>query len=110
MQRIFSAGEYAWALFLGHLAIEKLLKACCARQLGSNVPKIHDLTRLAKRAGLSLTAEQEDCLDRLTMLQVNVRYHEERVVLRGRAGKMVAKRYMKEIAEIREWLVGVLSE
>jgi len=110
MRRIFAAGEYVWALFIGHLVIEKLLKACCARQLGASVPKIHDLTRLARKAGIELTAGQEDDLDRLTLLQTNVRHHEERAVLRTKARKAWAQDHIERIVELRKWLLGVLSK
>jgi HEPN domain-containing protein len=110
MKRIFEAGEHIWALFIGHLVIEKLLKACCARQLGASVPKIHDLTRLARRAGIELTADQEDDLDRLTLLQANIRYRENRVVLPAKEREARAREHIERIVELRKWLLGVLSK
>jgi len=110
MKRIFSAGEYVWALFIGHLVIEKLLKACCARTLGKEVPKIHDLLRLAEKAGLETTPERRRILDRLTAFQVNVRYPHQRYDLYKKATKEYTQRYIEEVAELREWLLGILSE
>jgi len=110
MKRVFKAEEYVWALFIGHLVIEKPLKACCARQLGVDVPRIHDLTRLARKAGIELTEEQEDDLDRLTLLQTSIRYREERDVLSTKARKTWAQDHIGRIVELRKWLLGVLSK
>jgi len=110
MKRVFDTGEYVWALFIGHLVIEKLLKACCARRLGADVPKIHDLTRLAKKAGIALSTEREDDLDRLTLLQTNVRYDNRRGVPTRRAQRTWAQGHIESITELRKWLLGILSK
>jgi len=110
MQRIFAAGEYVWALFIGHLVIEKLVKACCARRWGADVPKIHDLTRLAKKAGIALSTEREDDLDRLTLLQTNVRYHDQQGVPTRRAQRTWAQGHIETITELRKWLLDILSK
>ena len=46
------------ALFLAHLALEKLLKAHVTRARNEIPPRIHDLLRLAEFAQLPLTANQ----------------------------------------------------
>jgi len=46
MQDIFNAGRYDWALFVGHLALEKILKAHWVKNnTKSFPPKIHDLVK-----------------------------------------------------------------
>ena len=63
MNRNFSSGEYVWALFIGHLVIEKLLKACCARTTGNEVPRNHNLLFLAEMAGIELNENQKEALN-----------------------------------------------
>lgn len=109
MRRNFASGDYSWALFIGHLVIEKLLKACCARRMGANVPKTHNLSRLADMAGLALEPETRERLDRLTAIQATIRYPDLKPVFRGKAGKIAAGKYMREIRELRKWLLAVLS-
>jgi len=43
MQNMFNNNEYVWSLFVGHLCIEKLLKACYVKSVGNITPRIHDL-------------------------------------------------------------------
>jgi HEPN domain-containing protein len=43
---LFNAKHNNWALFLGHLVIEKLLKALYIKTKGEFPPMIHDLRRI----------------------------------------------------------------
>ncbi len=47
--------KYHHALFFCHLSIEKMLKAIIVRSTEAAPPLIHDLVRLAERAGLDLS-------------------------------------------------------
>ncbi|CAA9292043.1 MAG: hypothetical protein AVDCRST_MAG95-4066, partial [uncultured Adhaeribacter sp.] len=49
MQHLFTAKDYSWSLFLGHLVIEKLLKALFVKNLNKQAPFTHDLLRLASK-------------------------------------------------------------
>jgi HEPN domain-containing protein len=61
------------ALFFGHLAIEKTLKALCAAKQ-ANIPFDHKLLKLAKEAGLILSIIQETELGVITSFNINARY------------------------------------
>ena len=74
MHRLFVANEYSWSLFLGHLALEKLLKAIYTQNHDADVPRIHDLKRLAQQAGLELTDETSKKLDTITLFNLNAIY------------------------------------
>ncbi len=39
-----------WGLFLSHLILEKLLKAIYAKEVDTNIPYTHDLTKIAEMA------------------------------------------------------------
>ena len=47
MVAMFDAQRYSWALFVGHLVIEKLLKACFVEVNGEFPPFTHNLLKLA---------------------------------------------------------------
>ncbi len=51
-QHLFAKKDYSYALFFGHLAIEKLLKSIHAKVVDENVPRTHNLPRIAKAARL----------------------------------------------------------
>ena len=62
MTHLFNSGDYAWSLFLGHIVLEKLLKAYCLGSASGEIPFTHDLLRIAEKASLSLSDAQKDFL------------------------------------------------
>lgn len=43
---LFQTKNYSWSLFIGHLVIEKLLKALYIKNKNEYPPLIHDLRRI----------------------------------------------------------------
>ena len=74
MENLFNSKDYHWALFIGHLVIEKLLKAVYVKNVSNTPAFIHDLSRLAEQAKLTLTEEQKDFLDLVTTYNIKARY------------------------------------
>jgi len=60
MEHLLEKKDYTWALFIGHLVIEKLLKAYYINKIDINPPLVHTLLRIAERSKLDLTKEQKD--------------------------------------------------
>ena len=51
--------QYKWALYIGHLSVEKLFKALLIQKTcNKEVPHIHNLIRLALKCGLELTTKK----------------------------------------------------
>ena len=67
-------GDYSYALFFGHLATEKLLKAVFTRKLAAHAPPVHNLIRLARLAHLELSPEREEFLMVITAFNLEARY------------------------------------
>lgn len=65
MLTLYNSKSYGWALFLGHISIEKLLKAYYVRKYKKHAPFIHNLYRLAELNEIELTEEYSDWLVRL---------------------------------------------
>ncbi|MCR4430360.1 MAG: HEPN domain-containing protein [Tepidanaerobacteraceae bacterium] len=74
MRHLYENKDYEWCLFIGHLVIEKLLKALYVKKKDSNIPKIHDLSRLADMVEIETDEEQQDALDLITTFNISVRY------------------------------------
>ena len=55
-------GDYSYALFFGHPAIEKLLKGLFVDRQHEHAPRLHSLPRLARLAGLNLDKARQDTL------------------------------------------------
>jgi HEPN domain-containing protein len=73
MQNLLKSKDFSWALFLGHLMIEKLLKAHYVKRHLSHADFTHDLLRLARKAKLDLTDELEEWLDEISTFNINAR-------------------------------------
>jgi HEPN domain-containing protein len=74
MLTLFRSKSYNWALFMGHIAIEKLLKAYFVKQNRNHAPLTHNLYRLAELGGLEVSEEYADWLDKITTFNINARY------------------------------------
>jgi HEPN domain-containing protein len=105
MKSLFRSGHYIWALFLGHLVIEKLLKAVYVKNIDTNVPYIHNLTKVAEEAKLELTEEQKDFLDEVTTFNIKARYPDYKGRFYKKATKKFTEHYIKEIKEFRRCLI-----
>jgi HEPN domain-containing protein len=105
MLNLFKSGDYNWALFLGHLVIEKLLKALYVKQKRTHAILSHDLLRLATAIGLNLTDEQQDWFDRLTTFNINARYDNYKQEFYKLCTKDFAEEWKVKIEILREWLL-----
>jgi len=104
MINLFSSGDYNWALFLGHLVIEKLLKALYVKRKETHAIIGHDLLRLASKMDLKLTEEQEDWFDRLTTFNINARYDSYKQEFYWLCTREFAEEWKLVIENLREWL------
>lgn len=105
MESLFKNGHYMWSLFVGHLVIEKLLKAYLVKYGSSEIPYIHDLVKIAEKADILLTERQKDFLDEVTTFNIKARYPDYKNRFYGKATKEFTKRYIIKIKEFRQWLL-----
>jgi len=67
--------RHDWCLYIGHLVIEKLLKAHFARDNPVEpVPYIHNLSKLAEQKKLELSDTQKSLLLEINQFNIRVRY------------------------------------
>ena len=88
-------------MFIGHLVVEKLLKAYYVKTVSDNPPWIHQLLRLAEKTDLSLTEEQKDDLLLVTTFNINVRYPDYKHEFYKKCTKEYAKTNIGKIKELR---------
>lgn len=105
MRNLFKSSDYNWALFLGHLVIEKLLKALYVKHKKIHATPGHDLLRLASVIGMKLTNEQEDWFDKLTTFNINARYDNYKQEFYKLCTKEFAEDWKEKIEILREWLL-----
>nr|PZN08635.1 MAG: DNA-binding protein [Caldicoprobacter oshimai] len=110
MLHLYETGDYHWSLFIGHLVIEKLIKAIYVKNVSDNPPRIHDLSRLAEKALIHTTDEQKEVLDLLTTFNINVRYPDYKHEFYKKCTKEYAWENIERIREMKEWLLSLLQE
>lgn len=94
------------ALFLAHLALEKVLKAHVTRTTGDVPPRIHDLLRLVDLAGLSVSSEQRTFLARFQQYCLAGRYPD---LQRGQPEPAAVAADSAHAREMHSWLLSLLS-
>ncbi len=74
MESLYKTSHYSWSLFLGHLVLEKLLKAHYIKNIDDNYPQVHQLLKIAESGKLDLTEDQKDFLLEVTTFNIKARY------------------------------------
>jgi len=108
MRHLYQSKDYSWALFLGHLVIEKLLKAHYVNKYQRHPLFIHDLLRLAKKSEIVLDEQQEEWLDEITTFNLNTRYDNYKQEFRTRCTLEYTSYWIQNIEKIRLWLINQL--
>lgn len=104
MNNMFKSKEYMWSLFIGHLVIEKLLKANYVKMVDSNVPRTHDLLKLAVSAGIEIEEKKKDDLQYITLFNIETRYDEYKRDFQKKCTKIFTEDNINKIKELRKWL------
>lgn len=73
---MYETGRYNWSLFIGHLMIEKLLKAYYVKNRNDYPPFIHNLLRFAEISGIKLKEDQKLFFATVTTFNINSRYND----------------------------------
>lgn len=110
MHHLINAEDYHWSLFIGHIVIEKLLKACYVKNIDNKVPFSHDLLRLAKSAGLDVDDIMADSLDFITTFNIGARYPDYKQTFYKKCTKKFAEDNVKKIEGVRIWLKDIINK
>lgn len=110
MQNMFKSKEYMWSLFVGHLGLEKLLKAYYVKVKDKRVPYIHDLYKLALQCELELTESQKDSLQYITLFNIQSRYEDYKRDFFKKCTKEFTEKNIKRIKELRNWLKDLIGK
>ena len=104
MESLFKNEHYTWALFLGHLVVEKLLKAYHVRNIDADYPRIHNLLEIAYKASLELSDEQKLVMSELSTFNLRARYPDYKNRFQKKANREYTEMQLNKIREIRKWL------
>ena len=102
--------KYPYALFFGHLAVEKVLKALVVKQTGSHAPFSHSLVVLAGKTALEMPEAMIDQLAEFMEFHTEARYPDAKMDFYQKCTKEFAQEKFKEIKEVYKWLAKKLKK
>lgn len=108
MLSLYNSKSYGWALFLGHISIEKLLKAVYVNKFQKHAPFLHNLYRLAELSEINMTEEQSDWLDKITSFNLNARYDDYKREFYKLCTVEFTTEWIDKIKILRSWIKQML--
>jgi len=109
-ERLFSAEKFDWCLFLGHLVLEKALKAHYVQDNENQMPpRIHNLVKLAEKTSLPLNEELRVFLDEVTDFNLEVRYPGYKKEFQSKCTREFCERRFSKIKEHCKWLKSLIK-
>ncbi|MCF6269657.1 MAG: HEPN domain-containing protein [Melioribacteraceae bacterium] len=105
MKNLVASNDFSWALFMGHLVIEKLLKAIYVDKFHKHAMFTHDLLRLANKSKLKLSMEHEEWFDKITTFNLNARYDNYKQDFYKLCTKEFTDKWIDKIEKLRQWLI-----
>ncbi len=103
-ESLFQAGKYDWCLFVGHLVLEKALKAWYVKTAGEFPPRMHDLVRLADLAEVGFEDETLEFLDAVNTFNIATRYPDEKFKFYKLCTHEFTIKHFQQIKEIYQWM------
>lgn len=104
MMVMVGSKRYAWSLFVGHLMIEKLLKALFVKVNNEFPPFTHNLLRLAEKSGIELTNERKLFFVSVTAFNINGRYDDYKMSFQKTCTPEFTRKWIESLKENRLWI------
>ena len=109
-RRLIDSERYPYALFFGHLCLEKTLKALVVKNTGTHAPYTHSLIQLAHKSGIEIPEATLDRLAEYMEFHIESRYPDEHNDFYSKCSEEFARNKMTDIEEIYTWLILKLKE
>lgn len=110
MLAMFNSGRFSWSLFIGHLSVEKLLKAYYVKNKSDYPPFIHNLLRLAEKSDLDLTDDTRKQFAAITAFNINTRYDDYKMSFKKQCTLEFTSEWIQIIKELRQWMKKLISQ
>lgn len=99
-KHLLKTKRYVYVVFMCHLAIEKLLKACITEFTEMFPPKIHELDKLARLSNIEFPPEHATFVLELSAKGVPTRYPEDL----KEYNHQIAQACLTNTREVAKWL------
>ena len=104
MEDLYHTKNNNWALFMGHLVIEKLCKALFIKRKQDYPPLIHDLRIILKKADVEIPDENKIVLDSISRFNIRARYDDYKQDFYKKCTFDFADTWVSKIKTLREWI------
>jgi HEPN domain-containing protein len=101
-KQLVDNGRTRHGLFFAHLALEKILRAIVCKHSQDLAPRLHNLSRLAELAALTLDTKKMEVIAEMNAFHIEGRYPES---LMKAPTKEEALNYMAEAEGVFQWLM-----
>jgi HEPN domain-containing protein len=107
---MFVSQRYSWSMFVGHLMIEKLLKALFVKTNNASPPFIHNLLRLAEKCNLDLNEEQRLFFATVTAFNINTRYDDYKLSFQKTCTPEFSAYWIEKLKNQRLWIKTLIEQ
>ena len=104
MMNLYESKSYNWSLFIGHITVEKLLKALYVKINKEHAPHTHNLLRLAELSNIKLSEEYSDWLDKISSFNINARYDDYKKNFYKQCTPAFTKDWIDKIEKLKLWI------
>jgi HEPN domain-containing protein len=108
MMDLFATENNNWALFMGHLVIEKLVKAIYVKNKNEFSPLIHDLRRICEKSDDKFSNNQQIILDSISRFNINARYDDYKQSFYKLCTDSFTGEWIEKIKDCRLWIKTML--
>jgi HEPN domain-containing protein len=99
-EKLLLAEKYEWCLFLGHLVLEKVLKAHYVKDNENRIPpRIHNLVKLAENTRIEMDESLKLFFNEVTDFNIEVRYPDYKFDFQKKCNKDFC---LKKFSKIKE--------
>ncbi|NCP08820.1 MAG: DNA-binding protein [Deltaproteobacteria bacterium CG_4_8_14_3_um_filter_51_11] len=109
-EKLFAAEKFDWCLFLGHLVLEKALKAHFVKDSNNQMPpRTHNLLKLAEKTRVPLNEELSLFLDEVSDFNLEVRYPQYKKDFQKKCTREFCEGKFIRIKEHYQWLKSLIT-
>ena len=105
---LYKTQNNSWALFMGHLVIEKLVKSLYVKNKAEYPPFIHDLRRICEKANIDLDIDQQILLDSISRFNISARYDDYKQSFYLLCTDSFTEEWIQKIINCRLWIKAML--
>ncbi len=103
-EAMHQTGKFPYALFMGHLALEKLLKSLVVKNTKTHAPFTHSLPFLAEKAKVTFPEGMHIKLREFMEFHFEARYPDVNKAFYNKCTKSYTSKKLKEIKEVFKWV------